>query len=261
MREYWIVDAFAAEAFSGNPAAVVPVEDGLDDRWAQDVAAEFNLSETAFPRPVGEGEWELRWFTPTTEVDLCGHATLATAHVLGLQGHAGPMRFQTRSGPLVVEREGEHLWMDFPAAEPQPAEVPAGLAEALGTEPRGAWSGSTGDLLVELDDASAVLGLAPDLAALARIPARGIIATAAARGSHDFVSRFFAPAVGVAEDPVTGSTHTMLAPFWSARTGKDELVAFQASRRGGELRLRMRPGGRVLIGGSTVTVMTGTLHA
>ncbi|WP_278315089.1 PhzF family phenazine biosynthesis protein [Lolliginicoccus levis] len=261
MREYWIVDAFASQAFSGNPAAVVPIDSVLDEHWAQDVAAEFNLSETAFPQRLGAEDWELRWFTPTTEVDLCGHATLATAHVLVQQGHQGPMRFQTRSGPLVVELDGEQLWMDFPVAELRPVEAHDSLSEALGAVPRGTWSGSTGDLLVELDHADAVLGLDPDIAALARIPARGVIVTAPAEGSHDFVSRFFAPAVGVPEDPVTGSAHTMLAPFWSARTGQDELVAYQASRRGGELRLRMRSGGRVLIGGSAVTVMTGTLHA
>lgn len=261
MPEYRVVDAFTDRPLSGNPAAVLVLDEARPDDWAQGVAAEFNLSETAFVRPVeAEGaDYELRWFTPTVEIDLCGHATLASAHVLAELGVPGPYRFTTRSGILTVTRHGEKLWMDFPSRPPRPVEAPQGLAEALGAEPL--WTGLGGgeDLLVELADEGAVRGLTPDIAALARLPHHLVIPTARADGEHDFVSRVFAPNVGVPEDPVTGRAHTVLTPFWARRLGRSGLTAHQASTRGGDLYLEDR-GERVLIGGRAVSVARGTLY-
>ena len=254
------VDAFTDRPFTGNPAAVCLLDAARDAGWMQQVATEMNLAETAFLVPRGDG-FDLRWFTPGLEVDLCGHATLASAHVLWeehrLDGDA-TARFHTRSGVLTASRREGLIWLDFPATPAIASDPPADLAETLGASPR--WAGrSPFDWLVELDSASVVRGLTPDLSRLARIQARGVIVTARAEDErHDFVSRFFAPAAGVPEDPVTGSAHCALAPFWAERLGRNELSGFQASARGGSVRMRL-VGDRVLLGGSAVTVMRGEL--
>ncbi len=255
-----VVDAFATERFRGNPAAVCLLDTPADEQWMQQVAAELNLSETAFvvPRPDG---WGLRWFTPTTEVALCGHATLASAHILWEAGKAAPaepVRFHTeQSGELVCERREEGILMDFPARPAEPVIPENNLAQALGAEP--IWVGrSAYDLLCELRSEAEVRSLHPDLAALAAMPARGVIVTARGVAGFDFVSRFFAPAAGVPEDPVTGSAHCTLAPYWSVKLRRDALRAWQASARGGEVRLKMA-GDRVWLGGSAVTVWRGHL--
>ncbi|MBE2997452.1 PhzF family phenazine biosynthesis protein [Nocardiopsis sp. HNM0947] len=261
MPEYRVVDAFTDRPLAGNPAAVLVLEDPYPEAWAQGIAAEFNLSETAFARRVDgpEAEFELRWFTPVTEVDLCGHATLATSHALAELGEPAPYRFTTRSGVLTVEHHDGRLWTDFPARPATPAPAPEGLAEALGARPLWTGRGGTNDLLVELADEETVRSLAPDLGAMRDLPVRGVIVTARGDGEHDLVSRFFAPGVGVPEDPVTGSAHTVIAPFWAERLGRTEFLAHQASRRGGDLHLRLR-GDRILIGGDAVTVATGHLE-
>jgi PhzF family phenazine biosynthesis protein len=263
-----VVDAFTDRPFAGNPAAVCVLAAPADSGWMQRVAMEMSLSETAFPRPLddADADFELRWFTPKIEVALCGHATLGAAHVLygtGAVPADRPIRFRTlHSGILTVRRDGGMLAMDFPACPPEEAEAPSGLAEALGARP--SWTGRNiqNDILAVLDDAETVRSLTPDLSALAAIDARGICVTAAESGGgaeHDFVSRFFAPAVGVPEDPVTGSAHCMLAPFWAGRLGRTEMRARQASPRGGDLRVTAR-GDRVILLGEAVTVMEGTLR-
>ena len=261
------VDAFTAEPFAGNPAAVCLLEPGAepDPAWMQRVAAEMNLSETAFLRPGPEpGAYGLRWFTPTVEVELCGHATLASAHVLWSEGRiaAGePIRFASASGPLAA-RPGPDgtIWLDFPATPAEPVGPPSGLVEALGAgAPR--WVGrGRFDYLVELEDEAAVRDLAPDVRRLTGLGVRGVIVTAAAGGpgGHDFVSRFFAPGAGIDEDPVTGSAHCTLGPFWAERLGRSELTGFQASARGGLVQVRPQ-GDRVLLGGRAVTVLRGQL--
>lgn len=258
------VDAFAEVPFSGNPAAVCLLDRAAPEGWMQRVAAEMNLSETAFLVPRdGEAAFDLRWFTPTVEVDLCGHATLASAHVLWETGRAAPgatLHFHTRSGVLSAER-GEHgIMLDFPAMPPEPADMPAGLADALGVTPRYVVR-SRFDYVVELDDEQDVRALAPDLRALGRIEGtRGVIVTAPGTDGPDFVSRFFAPAVGVDEDPVTGSAHCCLAPYWAERIGRNALVGYQASKRGGTVRVEL-VGDRVRLGGRAVTVLSGELLA
>jgi len=254
------VDAFASRPFSGNPAAVCVLPAPRDERWMQDVAGEMNLAETAFLHPENEG-YRLRWFTPTVEVALCGHATLASAHVLWEEGRlpAGEQaRFHTQSGLLTADRRDDWIELDFPATPPVPASAPPGLAAALRVGTR--WVGrSTFDYLVELDSEDAVRGLKPDLAALARVDARGIIVTSrATTPGFDFVSRFYAPQSGVPEDPVTGSAHCALAPFWSERLDRTEMIGYQASPRGGVVRVRLA-GDRVLLGGQAVTVLRGEL--
>ncbi|WP_067795825.1 PhzF family phenazine biosynthesis protein [Actinomadura formosensis] len=265
------VDAFTDRPFAGNPAGVCLLEDAADPGWMQSVAAEMRHSETAFVRPVdGPGaDFELRWFTPVTEVALCGHATMGSAHALYETGTVAPdrpIRFRTlRSGVLTVTREEDgSLAMDFPAAPAAPAGVPGGLAEALGLPVLGAGRNAQNDLLVEAADETAVRRAAPDVRALAAIDARGVIVTAAADPGreHDFVSRFFAPRVlpGDAEDPVTGSAHCALAPFWAERLGRDTLTGYQASARGGYVRVALR-GDRVTLAGRAVTVLDGALLA
>lgn len=254
----WQVDAFTAEPFAGNPAAVCLLDGPRDDRWMQRVAAEMNLSETAFLLAEGDA-YRLRWFTPAAEVDLCGHATLASAHVLfTMRGGLGGVTFLTRSGRLAAARKGDRIELDFPALPTTEEPPPPGLLEALGT---GAVSThrSRFDRLLELASEEAVRAVAPDFRALGKVDTRGVIVTARGHG-HDFVSRFFAPAVGVDEDPVTGSAHCVLAPFWAARLGKREMTAFQASPRGGEMHVRLE-GDRVLLGGRAVTVLEGELLA
>ena len=254
------VDAFTSTPFAGNPAAVCVLPAPRDERWMQDVAREMNLSETAFLLPENTG-YRLRWFTPAAEVALCGHATLASAHVLWEDGHlaaGAPARFHTQSGLLTGERRGDWIELDFPATRAAPGPLPPGLAEALGVTPR--WSGrSKFDYLLELDSEASVRALEPDFAALKRVEARGVIVTSRAEmPGFDFVSRFFAPRVGVDEDPVTGSAHCALTPFWSERLQRTEMTAYQASPRGGVVRVRLA-GDRVVLGGQAVTVLRGEL--
>ena len=229
--------------------------------WMQNVAAEMNLAETAFLRPRGDGEYDLRWFTPAVEVDLCGHATLASAHDLwesGMLSPEEPARFHTKSGLLTAVRRGDWIELDFPATPEKKADPPPGLLEALGTEARYVGR-SIFDYLVELESEDAVASLKPDFGRLAKISARGVIATArSVSADFDFVSRFFAPASGIDEDPVTGSAHCCLVPFWSERLGKDTFAARQISARGGVLRLRLS-GDRVLLSGQAVTVFRAEL--
>jgi PhzF family phenazine biosynthesis protein len=254
------VDAFTNTAFSGNPAAVCVLPRACAERWMQDVAREMNLSETAFLVRQGEA-YHLRWFTPVVEVDLCGHATLASAHVLWEHGYADPaaeIQFHTRSGLLSARRDGRWIEMDFPAEPEREVHGAPELAAALGATPRYVGQNRF-DYLVELASEDIVRSLKPDLTRLARIASRGFIVTAPADSAeYDFVSRFFAPGVGVNEDPVTGSAHCCLAPFWSERLGKSELVGYQASERGGVVRVRM-DGDRVRLGGQAVTVLRGEL--
>jgi PhzF family phenazine biosynthesis protein len=260
----YLVDAFAAWPFEGNPAAVVPL-DGvgwLPDATLQAMAAEHNLSETAFLVPEGEGAWHLRWFTPLSEVEMCGHATLASAFVLATErGQPGPFAFRTLSGELRVEREeGGRLVLDFPAmrAEPLPA-PPPGLAEALGAAPREVWRAR--DLICVMEGPEQVAALAPDHGALAALPGpERVIATAAGGAAgEDATSRYFAVKVGVPEDPVTGTAHVQLVPFWAARLGKTALVCRQASRRGGTLWCELR-GDRVRMAGTAVLYARGEVH-
>lgn len=256
----WQVDAFTDRPFAGNPAAVCWLENAADAQWMQAVAAEMNLSETAFVRRLGD-DFELRWFTPTVEVDLCGHATLATAHALWMTGIAKdnePLRFQTRGGLLTCTRNGHWIELDFPATpanEPAPIEP---LASALGVSLVLAGRSKYYQLAV-VESADAVRKVTPDFRKLAELPAKGAIVTARSDDARfDFVSRFFAPALGVNEDPVCGSAHCCLAPYWAGQLGKTELMAYQASARGGVLRLRLA-GDRVMLGGQAVTVWRGEL--
>ena len=257
------VDAFTDRPFAGNPAAVCILPAAADPAWMQDVAREMNLAETAFLVRQRDG-YDLRWFTPAVEVDLCGHATLASAHVLWENSDLAPgaqARFQTKSGVLTADRRGAWIELDFPATPAAPAPTPNGLIEALGAQPRFVGR-SRFDYLVEVESEATVRGLAPDLGALGRVQARGVIVTSRTDGksTYDFVSRFFAPQSGVPEDPVTGSAHCALAPYWSAKLGKPELVGYQASARGGVVRVRVQ-GDRVLLGGQAVTVLRGELTA
>ncbi|WP_030682750.1 PhzF family phenazine biosynthesis protein [Streptomyces cellulosae] len=265
-----IVDAFTDRPFTGNPAGVLLLDTFPDDDRLQQVALEVNHAETAFAHPLpegGEADWALRWFTPATEVDVCGHATLATAHVLHSTGaHRGPVRFATRSGVLsATPGEDGSITLDFPTAPLTPVELPDGVADVLGAEPLAVFDTgpSLGDLLVEVADEKTVRSLNPDPKALGACSERGVIATARAeepaRG-YDFVSRCFFPNVGIDEDPVTGSAHTALAPFWSGRLGRAGLTGLQASARTGRVRTELR-GDRTLLSGSAVTVIEGELLA
>jgi predicted PhzF superfamily epimerase YddE/YHI9 len=256
----WQVDAFTNRPFGGNPAAICWLDAEADPKWMQSVAAEMNLSETAFVLRRDDG-LELRWFTPTVEVDLCGHATLATAHALwssDLVPYGVPLRFHTRSGVLTCTQDGDFINLDFPVTPPRQVEIPPELTIALGAEP--AYLGkSRFDYLAVFDSADAVRSLKPDFRKLERIPVRGVIATAIAdEPGFDFVSRFFAPTVGVDEDPVCGSAHCCLTPYWAQRLGKSDLMAHQISARGGVLRLKLN-GDRVILGGQAVTVWRGEL--
>jgi PhzF family phenazine biosynthesis protein len=248
------VDAFTSRPFGGNPAAVCVLAAPCDEAWMRNVAREMNLSETAFLYPE-DGGYRLRWLTPAVEVDLCGHATLASAHVLWEDGHIRPeaeARFETRSGRLSCRRDGEWIEMDFPAKSAEATEAPPELAEALGAELRYVGKNQF-DYLVEMADEATVRALNPHYYLLRQLPVRGIIVTARGR-EYDFVSRFFAPGSGIDEDPVTGSAHSALAPYWSARLGKVEMIAFQASARGGVVRLRVNED-RVHMAGQAVTMM------
>jgi PhzF family phenazine biosynthesis protein len=263
-----VVDAFTDRPFAGNPAAVCVLAAGPwpDEDWMRAVAAEMNLSETAFARPSEDpdADWDLRWFTPKVEARMCGHATLATTHAMAADGLvSGKVRFSSLSGILVAEvGEDQAITLDFPVSEPVGIEAPEGLATALGSEPVAVHrTHPLGDLLVELADEATVRAAVPDLGLLAEITERdgfrGTIITAPA-GAHDFVSRFFAPAHGIPEDPVTGSAHTGLAPYWAERLGRNELVGYQASARGGVVRVVLA-GDRVYLKGQAVTVLDGEL--
>ncbi|MBI4383797.1 MAG: PhzF family phenazine biosynthesis protein [Nitrospinae bacterium] len=254
------VDAFTDKPFQGNPAAVCLLPSPREERWMQAVAREMNLSETAFLL-AEVGDYRLRWFTPVTEVDLCGHATLASAHALWESGRLPPgaqARFHTRSGLLTAERKGGWIEMDFPSTPPKPIEPPEELVRALGVKPKSCGYNQT-DYLVEVESPEALRAMKPDLQLLSVLPVRGVIVTCVSDSmEYDFISRFFAPRAGIDEDPVTGSAHCCLAPYWADRLRKREFTAYQASARGGILRVRLN-GGRAILAGQAVTVFRGEL--
>lgn len=260
LMDLYQVDAFTDELFTGNPAAVVPLNQWLSTEKMQQIAMENNLSETAFILHKGVSDYDIRWFTPETEVDLCGHATLAAAHVVMSYINEGisSLKFNSKSGVLRVEKENEYYWLDFPAQKPKPVSMPKLLPEAIGTIPL--MAAYNVDLLVLVESEQMVRDMRPNFDMIRNLDVRGVIVTAQSDDeSIDFVSRFFAPAVGVPEDPVTGSAHTVLTPFWSHKLGKKELIARQISGRGGDLRC-IDEGERVKIGGSAVTYLTGSIH-
>ncbi|MGE0021401.1 MAG: PhzF family phenazine biosynthesis protein [Draconibacterium sp.] len=252
------VDAFAEKVFEGNPAAVIPLQEWLPDVLMQQIALENNLSETAFFVPIELG-FHLRWFTPKAEVKLCGHATLATAHVL--YNHLGfaenEIRFDSLSGELKVTREKDLIILDFPALTATETEIPESVAKAFNIAPKACFKGRD-DYMLVFENEQEVLALQPDFQQLVNAQTRGVICTSKSN-KYDFVSRFFAPAVGINEDPVTGSAHTMLIPFWAKKLGKNELLAKQVSARGGILNCKMA-GERVEIGGKAVTFLTGEIN-
>ena len=256
------VDAFTSEPFSGNPAAVCVLPEARDEVWMQLVAREMNLAETAFLTRIADG-FNLRWFTPTVEVDLCGHATLASAHVLWEAGHVAAtesIRFHTKSGVLTALSRNGWIELDFPATPEEPAPIPPGLVEALGVSPLYVGQ-SRFDYLLELESEGAVRGVRPDFSRLRAIATRGVIVTSrSASPGCDVVSRFFAPAFGIDEDPATGSSHCCLAPFWSPRLNTDRFVARQLSARGGVVKVHL-DGDRVRLSGQAVTVLRGELLA
>jgi PhzF family phenazine biosynthesis protein len=253
------LDAFTTRRFAGNPAAVVLFDSFPDDAVMQAIAAENNLAETAFLVPE-RGDYRLRWFTPLTEVPLCGHATLASAAVIleRLEPERRTVVFHSASGPLTVHRAGAGYRMDFPSRPSQRVEAPVGLAAALGADPVELVANEH-NYLALLDGPEVVRALAPDLAAIARIDRPGVIVTARDGSGHDFVSRYFAPAKGIPEDPVTGGAHCMLVPYWAARTGRTEFRAYQASRRGGEIACRLA-GDRVELEGGCVFYLEGEIE-
>lgn len=253
------VDSFTSEPFRGNPAAVCLLDDVRPDAWMQSVAAEMNLAETAFVERRGD-QVGLRWFTPTTEVDLCGHATLAAAHVLWEEGDpATRLEFASRSGMLTAERTESGIRLDFPADPVAPVEPPPRLTDAIGSRPVAVGRGRS-FYLAEVTDASTVRTLAPDLGVMESLDANGVIVTAPGDGTSDFVSRLFAPKLGIPEDPVTGAAHCCLGPYWQARLRRNPLVGYQASARGGFVGVEVR-GDRVLLDGQAVTVLRGELLA
>ena len=257
------VDAFTNKPFAGNPAAVCILPEPGDAQWMQQVATEMNLSETAFLYKQ-EDDFSLRWFTPAVEVDLCGHATLASAHILWEAGYLQAneqARFFTRSGLLTAERQGDWIEMDFPAKLAEQTDAPPNLLQALGISAQDTQyiGKNVFDYLVEVPTEDIVRDIQPDFTLLSQVQARGVIVTSrASTPGYDFVSRFFAPQVGVNEDPVTGSAHCCLTPYWSQKLGKSEMLAYQASPRGGIVRVRAS-GDRVQLGGQTITVLRGEL--
>ena len=257
---FLLVDAFTDRPFAGNPAVVCLLSAWKDNRWLQAVAAEMNQSETAFVVKDGDG-FGLRWFTPTVEVDLCSHATLASAHVLWQQGIAGAddeISFSTRSGVLKAIRRGGDIELDFPAEPEVPIEPPTNLLAALGVTAKYVGKNRF-DYLVEVESEAILRGMSPDFKLLSSVPCRGVIVTCRSSDpKFDFVSRFFAPAAGIDEDPVTGSAHCCLGEFWKKRLGKDEFLAYQASARGGEVKVRVVEK-RAFLGGKAVTVARGEL--
>ncbi|VAX24156.1 Phenazine biosynthesis protein PhzF like [hydrothermal vent metagenome] len=255
------VDAFTSKPFSGNPAAVCLLTESVTDDWMQSVAMEMNLSETAFVEKVNDGEYNLRWFTPKVEVDLCGHATLASAHILWETGECRADRiiFNTKSGQLTAVRSDGHIELDFPQVQPEPASAPTGLLEGLGVKESVNVMKAGPDFLVELGFENEIKKLKPDFARLGSIDMRTVVVTA--RGGDtdiDFVSRVFAPSAGIDEDPVTGSTHCALGPYWSGKMDKKEFKARQISKRGGEIGVKLK-GGRAILSGKAVTVWAGSL--
>jgi PhzF family phenazine biosynthesis protein len=254
------VDAFTDKPFAGNPAAVCILPEPRDAEWMQNVAREMNLSETAFLHKQEDG-YDLRWFTPAVEVDLCGHATLASAHILWETGHLpleGQARFHSRSGLLTAAQKGNEIELDFPAAPAKPIDAPQELENALGVALKYVGQNEF-DYLAEVESEATVRNLKPDMGGLKSLGIRGVMVTSPAdMPGYDFVSRFFAPGAGIDEDPVTGSAHCCLGPFWSERFGRNELVAYQASARGGTVRVRVG-GERVHLGGNAVTVLHGEL--
>lgn len=255
------VDAFTGKPFAGNPAAVCLLDDSRDPLWMQDVAAEMNLAETAFVSQRGDGAFDLRWFTPRVEVDLCGHATLASAHVLWEESLAeadDEISFHTRSGVLICHRRTDRIEMDFPTRPVVEVDAPRGLVDAIGAKPLSVWHSAVGYLL-EYASADDVRALTPDFVALEKVPDGWTSVTAPGGGEgFDFVSRYFAPHAGINEDPVTGSAHCMLADFWSKRSGRTDFRAYQCSVRGGVVFARLE-GDRAHIGGQAVTVLRGEL--
>lgn len=249
----YVVDAFAAAPFTGNPAAVCILDAPAEEGWMQSVAREMNLAETAFLSPIEGGYW-LRWFTPALEVDLCGHATLASAFALWNQcriSESEDARFHTRSGWLTCRKRDDWIEMDFPALTIEPCPVPDTMGEALGFSPSRMFRSSM-DFLVEVPDEEALRGLSVNLNTLAKLPVRGVIVTCKSQtAGYDFISRFFAPAVGVNEDPVTGSAHCALAPYWGPQLQKSQMKAYQASERGGVVHVELH-GNRVLLRGQAV---------
>ncbi|MGE0442319.1 MAG: PhzF family phenazine biosynthesis protein [Gemmatimonadales bacterium] len=262
--DLWLVDAFTDQPFKGNPAGVCWLDRDVPDAWMQSLAMELNQAETAFVRREGDG-FRLRWFTPAFEVDLCGHATLGSAHFLWASGRLAPdaaARFETRSGTLTADRTPDGgIRLDFPATPPSAVEVPPTLLPGLGLNAGTVLSNHLPqpDLMVVIDDATLLRKLEPDMAVMGRLPARGIIVTAPGdEPGLDFVSRFFGPAAGIPEDPVTGSAHCTLGPYWAQRLGRAELRAYQASSRGGSVGVRVK-GNRVELTGRAVTVVRGSV--
>lgn len=253
------IDAFASRLFTGNPAAVIPLDHFLDDARLQAIAAENNVAETAFLVP-SEGQYRLRWFTPAVEVPLCGHATLASAAAVmeRLEPGRNSVTFHSASGPLGVRRAAAGYIMDFPSLPSERVPVPAGLADALGVAPREVTVNAS-NYLVLVESAKALRSLTPDMAAIARLDRDGVIVTAPGEDGYDFISRYFAPAKGIPEDPVTGSAHCMLAPYWSRKLHKTAFRAFQASPRGGEVICRLR-GDRVELEGTCVFYLEGQVE-
>ncbi|MGB2983761.1 MAG: PhzF family phenazine biosynthesis protein [Candidatus Bipolaricaulia bacterium] len=255
------VDAFTSEPFRGNPAGVCILKKPGDEAWMQAVATEMNLSETAFVSGRADGDFALRWFTPAVEVELCGHATLATAHILwetGILATSDRAHFHTKSGLLTAVRQDKLIELDFPADPPSPADAPDGLLEGLGLSSE--YVGRTrSDFFVEVESEATVRNAAPDVRKLKALGVRGVLITAQGETApYDFISRFFAPGAGIDEDPVTGSAHCGLAPYWGEKLSKTEMVGYQASRRGGIVRVQLA-GDRVRLRGDAVTVLRGEL--
>ncbi len=259
-QEIFQVDAFTDQPFSGNPAAVCVLPRPADEQWMQHVASEMNLSETAFLVEQAEG-YDLRWFTPAVEVDLCGHATLASAHILWEQGFLSidaPARFYTKSGLLSATRKDSWIELDFPAEPEEPTDIPETLFRALGAEAQYVGKNRF-DFLLEFESAEVIRNMNPNFGLLGHISGRGFMITSRSDSrEYDFISRFFAPACGINEDPVTGSAHCCLGPYWAKKLGKQELTAYQVSPRGGVVQMRIG-NDRVYLGGQAVTVMRGTL--
>ncbi len=259
-QKIYQVDSFTDRPFAGNPAGVCILPEARSEKWMQNVAREMNLAETAFLVKQSDGH-NLRWFTPAVEVDLCGHATLASAHILWETGQLPvnqEAHFHTKSGLLTARQDGKLIEMNFPATPATSAEAPPGLLQALGVDAKYVGK-SRFDYLIEVEPEDTVRGLTPDFGQIKQLPVRGIIVTSQTKSDgYDFVSRFFAPAAGIDEDPVTGSAHCTLGPFWAGRLGKKGLTGYQASSRGGTVRVRV-DGERVHLGGQAVTVLAGEL--
>lgn len=254
------VDAFTDEVFRGNPAAIVPLTEWLPDDMLRRIAMENNLSETAFYVPQDDGSYHLRWFTPTTEVELCGHATMATSHVIfhETDHSSDEIRFTGQSGELIIRRDNDKIVMDFPVWDYEEVDIPDQLVKALGVRPTAVFKAY--DWVVLYDDENIVRNIKPDMKELIKFEeARGVLPTAAASNGIDFVSRMFCPRIGIDEDPVTGSAHCILVPFWAERLGKSKLHAYQASERGGYLHCELK-GDRVIIAGQTKLYMKGKIY-